>query len=159
MEPMKQQCYLYNVWLTWLGIPAIAILMGIFAGWWAFLFILFVGIFAQVIYLRIFPKISRSLGYGSVEDVTVQPPRQSAAASKVTLYTANVCPFCPIVRRRLVELQHTLGFELSEVDVTFQPSLIREKGIRSVPVIEAEGRLWIGNATTAQLVSFLMNAK
>jgi glutaredoxin len=74
------------------------------------------------------------------------------------LYTANVCPFCPIVRQRLAALQHTLDFELSEVDVTFQQALIKQKGIRSVPVIEADGRRWIGNATTAELVSFLTSA-
>lgn len=159
MKPMKQQCYLYNVWFTWLGIPAIAILMGLLAGWWASPFILFVGVFAQVVYVRVFPKISRWLGYGSVEDEAAEPPNQSPAGSKVLLYTANVCPFCPIVRQRLVALQHTLGFELSEVDITFQQGLMREKGIRSVPVIEAGGRLWIGNATTAQLVSFLTGTK
>jgi len=159
MEPMKQQCYLYNVWFTWLGIPTMAILMGLFAGWWAAPLILLVGAFAQIIYIRLFPKVSRLLGYGSVEDVGAEAPKQSVAVSKVMLYTANVCPFCPIVRQRLVDLQRTLGFELSEVDVTFQPGLMREKGIRSVPVIETEGRLWIGNATTAQLVSFLTSGK
>ena len=159
MEPMKQQCYLYNVWFTWLGIPAIAILMGLFAGWWASPFILLVGVFTQIIYIKVFPKVSRWIGYGPVEDVAAEPPTQLAAASKVTLYTANVCPFCPIVRQRLVALQPTLRFELSEVDITFQPGLVRERGIRSVPVIETDGRLWIGNATTSQLVSFLTNAK
>jgi glutaredoxin len=157
MKPMKQQCYLYNVWFTWLGIPAIAILMGLVAGLWAFLFILLVGVFAQIAYIRVFPKVSRWIGYGTVEDVAAESPKQPVTVPKVTLYTANVCPFCPIVRQRLVQLQHTLGFELSEVDVTFQPGLIRDKGIRSVPVVETEGRLWIGNATSAQLVSFLTN--
>lgn len=159
MKPMKQQCYLYNVWFTWLGIPAIAVLMGIVAGWWAVPFILLVGVFAQIIYIRVFPKVSRWIGYGSVQDVPAVPPKQTPAVSKVTLYTANVCPFCPIVRQRLTDLQRDLGFDLSEVDVTFQPGLIREKGIRSVPVLETEGRLWIGNATTAQLISFLTNTK
>lgn len=158
MEPMKQQCHLYNVWLTWLGIPAGAILMGVLAGWWASPFVLLVGVLAQITYVRAFPRVARWIGYGSVEDVPAEPGKRSAAASKVTLYTANVCPFCPIVRERLVALQRTLGFELSEVDVTFQQALVKEKGIRSVPVIETDGRLWIGNATTAQLVSFLTSA-
>ena len=159
MKPMKQQCYLYNVWFTWLGIPVLAILMGVFAGWWAFPLILVIGIIAQFVYIRIFPKLSRSLGYGSVEDVTVEPPKQPIALPKVTLYAANVCPFCPIVRHRLVDLQRTMRFELSEVDVTFQPRLIRDKGFKSVPVVETDGRRSIGNATTAQLVSFLTNTK
>jgi len=158
MKPMKQQCYLYNVWFTWLAIPAVAILLGLLAGWWAIPFILLVGVLAQIIYIRVFPKTSRWIGYGSVEDVAPEAPTQSAVASTVMLYTAKVCPFCPIVRRRLLALQPILRFELSEVDITFQPRLIREKGIRSVPVIETDGRVWIGNATTAQLVSFLTNA-
>lgn len=156
MKPMKQQCYLINVWFTWLGIPALAIAMGLLVSWWAAPFIIVTGVFAQIAYIRIFPKISRWLGYGTVEDVTVEPPVQPVGASKVTLYTANVCPFCPIVKQRLGELQGKLGFELSEVDVTFQPGLLKKKGIRSVPVVEKDGRLWIGNATTAELVSFLM---
>lgn len=157
MKPMKQQCNLHTVWLTWLGIPAMAILMGLFAGWWAVPFILIVGVIAQIIYLRVFPKLSRSLGYGGVEDVAAEAPKQAGAISKVTLYTANVCPFYPIIRQRLGVLQRSMGFELEEVDVTFQTGLVREKGIRSVPVIQVDGRVWIGNATTAQLVSFLTN--
>jgi glutaredoxin len=117
------------------------------------------GVFAQIAYIRIFPQISQWLGYGTVNDVTVEPPRQHAGVSKVTLYTANVCPFCPIVRQRLADLEGKLGFELSEVDVTFQPGLPKEKGIRSVPVVETAGRLWIGNATTAQIVSFLTKTR
>ncbi len=154
---MKQQCYLINVWFTWLGIPALAIVMGFYAGWWAAPIVLVAGVVAQIMYLRVFPRFSRILGYGSVDDVAVASPSKGGANSKVTLYTANVCPFCPIVRRRLNELQKTMGFELSEVDITFQPALLKEKGIRSVPVIETDGRLWIGNATTSQLATFITN--
>jgi len=116
-------------------------------------------VFAQIAYIRIFPKVSRWLGYGSVEDVSPELPKNSQVSSHVTLYIANVCPFCPIVRQRLVELQRTMGFEMSEVDVTFQPDLIKQKGLKSVPVIEVDGRFWFGNATTAQLISFLTNAQ
>ncbi len=159
MKPMKQQCYLYNVWFTWVGIPALAILMGFYAGWWAAPFILGAGIFAQIVYVRVFPKVSRYLGYGSVEDTGIEPPKEPRPVSKVTLYTANVCPFCPIIKQRLAELQRTFGFELSEIDVSFQPGLVKQKGIKSVPVVETEGRLWVGNATTAELVSFLTNTR
>jgi len=155
---MKQQCNLVNVWSTWLGLPALAILMGIFSAWWAGVIVLVAGVFAQIYYIKIFPKVSRALGYGSVDDVPVESSKQTRTASKVILYTANVCPFCPIVRGRLKELQRTMGFEFSEVDITFQPGLIRDKGIRSVPVVEINGRYWTGNATTAQLVSFLSDA-
>ena len=157
MKPMKQQCYLVNVWATWLLLPALAIGMGLYVGWVAGIVVLLVGVFAQIYYIKIFPRVSRLLGYGSVEDMAAEPTKQTRTASKVTLYTANLCPFCPIIRQRLVELQRTMGFELSEIDITFQPGLMRQKGVRSVPVIETEGRLWIGNATSAQLASFLTN--
>lgn len=155
MEPMKQQCYLLNVWSTWLGLPALAIVMGVVAGWWAGVVVLLVGVFGQIYYIKIFPRVSRWLGYGSVEDVAAESARQTQTVSRVTLYTASVCPFCPIVERRLIELQRNLTFELVEVDITFQPGLIKEKGIRSVPVIEMDGRYWVGNATSAQLLAFL----
>jgi glutaredoxin len=155
MKPIKQQCYLVNVWATWLLLPGLAIGMGLYVGWMAGIVVLLVGVFAQFYYLKVFPRVSRLLGYGSVEDMVAEPTNQTRKASKVTLYTASVCPFCPIVRRRLVELQRTMGFELSEIDITFQPGVMRQKGVRSVPVVETEGRLWIGNATSAQLASFL----
>ena len=155
MEPMKQQCYLVNVWSTWLLLPALAIGMGFYAGWWAGVAVLLAGVFGQIYYLKIFPGVSRWLGYGSVEDVAAESAMRTQTVSRVTLYTASVCPFCPIVKRRLIDLQRNLGFELVEVDITFQPGLIREKGIRSVPVIEMDGRYWVGNATSAQLLAFL----
>lgn len=155
MNEMKQQCYLVNVWLTWLGIPLMALMMGLFVGWWAGVFVLAVGILAQPLYIRIFPSVSRWLGYGSVEDEAAVVPQKSTGIAKVTLYTANVCPFCPIVKQRLAALQHEMGFSVEEVDVTFRPELVKSKGFRSVPVIETGGRYWVGNATTAQLVAFL----
>lgn len=155
MNAMKQHCYLANVWLTWLGLPLLAVMMGIYVGWMAGIFVLVVGVFAQVFYIRVFPSISRWLGYGSVDDETALPPAENKSVQKVTLYTANVCPFCPIVKQRLANLQRTMGFVVEEVDVTFRPGLIKARGFRSVPVIEAEGKYWVGNATTAQLVQFL----
>lgn len=111
---------------------------------------------AQILYVRYFPYLSNVMGYGSVEDVQAAPVEdQVATASKVILYTANVCPFCPIVRERLLRLEDSLGFRLEEVDLTFQPHVVQEKGFRSVPVIEYEGRFWFGNATSAELVGFL----
>jgi len=73
----------------------------------------------------------------------------------VTLYTANVCPFCPIIKRRLAELQRQHRFAIEEVDVTFRPEIVRAKGLRSVPVLEANGRRLVGNATSAQITEFL----
>ncbi len=152
---MKQECKLGMIWLTWLGIPALALLMGIKLGWLAALFILIVGVFAQSIYIKVFPKMSRLLGYGSVEDVAVDSTQKIKVPSKVMLYTANVCPFCPIVKQRLIELQKNLEFQLEEIDITFKPNIIKEKGIRSVPVIEKDGKYLFGNATSAQLCEFL----
>jgi len=153
---MKQECKLVMVWLTWLSLPALAIAMGVIQGWWATVFILIVGVLGQIFYIKLFPKISKWLGYGSVEDVVaIKSTQKIKTSSIVTLYTASVCPFCPIVRQRLIELQSKLEFKLNEVDITFRPNLIKEKGFRSVPVIEADGEYWIGNATSAQLLSFI----
>ena len=152
---MKQECNLGMVWITWLGLPSISIIMGIIQGWFVAVFILIVGVFAQIGYIKVFPKISRLLGYGCVEDVTTDSAHKIIIPSKVILYTANVCPFCPIIRQRLIELQKDIEFQLDEVDITFKPNLIKGKGFRSVPVIEKDGEYWIGNATSAQLISFL----
>jgi hypothetical protein len=85
-QPMKQQCHLYNVWFTWLGIPAIAILMGVVAGWWAAPFILLVGGLAQVLYVRAFPKashirVTRSRRKGCLYHVQDLSPYERAAPS------------------------------------------------------------------------------
>ncbi len=152
---MKQECNLGMVWLTWLGLPVLAIVMGILQGWWASAFILIVGVFAQIFYIKLFTRLSKLLGYGSVNDVAVESTQKLKTLSIVTLYTANVCPFCPIVKQRLIELQRDLKFKLKEIDITFKPRLIKEKGFRSVPVIELDGDYWVGNATSAQLLSFI----
>jgi glutaredoxin len=155
MKQMKQQCYLWSVWLTWIGLPALALAVGFLKSWWAAVLVLLVGVSAQVIFIRVFPRLSSWLGYGSVENVPAEPSPQAGAISKVTLYTANVCPFCPIVKKRLVELQDKLTFEFEELDITFRQDLIKQKGFRSVPVIEVDGRYRVGNATSAQLAAFL----
>ena len=155
---MEQRCPLVNVWLAWIGLPLLALLIGIRTGWLAGVFVLAAGAGFQALYVRSFPRWSRMLGYGSVEDV----PAAAVAAPmpgtpmRVTFYAANVCPFCPIMRRRLAALQPQLGFEVDEVDVTFRPDIIRAKGLKSVPVIEAHGRLLVGNATSQQLAAFLV---
>jgi glutaredoxin len=157
---MEQRCHLSMVWLTWVGLPLLAVVVGLQVGWLAAIVVLGVGIAAQVLYMRWFPSMSRWMGYGSVADV---PAREASAPAglprHVVLYTANVCPFCPIVKRRLADLQPRLGFELEEVDVTFRPDLIRSKGLRSVPVIESNGSRLVGNATSEQLAAFLSGTK
>ena len=146
------------VWLTWLGLPLLAVLVGYRIGVVVGLVVLAVGVVAQVLYVRWFPNISRLMGYGSVADTPAAAVPTSGPLPDVTLYTANVCPFCPIIRRRLADLQRESRFEVREVDVTFRPEIVRAKGLRSVPVLEANGQQLVGNATSAQIVAFLENA-
>ena len=156
---MEQRCYLWAVWLTWLGLPLLAVVAGLRIGWLAAGFVLLVGVVGQGLYIRWFPSISRWVGYGSVADVPATSALALAGPSpRVILYTANVCPFCPIVKRRLTDLQQRMGFTLEELDVTFRPEIIRAKGLRSVPVVEVNGRLLVGNATSEQLAALLRGA-
>jgi glutaredoxin len=152
---MKQRCHLVMVWLTWLGLPLLALFVGRRAGVAGGLAVLAVGILGQVLYVRWFPRLSRSMGYGSVADTPAPTVPASAGLPVVTLYTANVCPFCPILRRRLADLQQKAGFAVREIDVTFRPDLVRAKGLRSVPVIEVGGEFLVGNATSAEIAAFL----
>jgi glutaredoxin len=154
-EEMEQRCHLSAVWLTWLGLPLLAVVVALRVGLPAAAAVLALGIVGQKLYLRWFPYISRWVGYGSVADTPADPTPLADSVLRVTLYTANVCPFCPIITRRLAELQRQHRFEIEEVDVTFRPEIIRAKGLRSVPVLEADGRLLVGNATSAQIVEFL----
>jgi glutaredoxin len=156
---MEQRCHLSMVWLTWLGLPLLATLVGLRTGVVAGVVVLALGVVGQVVYIRWFPKISRSMGYGSVVDTPVLVVPASRTLPGVTLYTASVCPFCPIIRRRLAELQRQSGLDVREVDVTFRPDIVRAKGLRSVPVLEANGQVLVGNATSAQIAAFLENAR
>jgi glutaredoxin len=141
-----------------LGLPLLALVLGLRAGWVAGVAVLLVGIIAQVLYIRWFPYVSRWVGYGSVADTAADAAPMPRELPRVTLYTANVCPFCPIVRRRLAALRRQSPFEIEEIDVTFRPDIIRGRGLRSVPVVEANGRLLMGNATSQQLAEFLRAA-
>jgi glutaredoxin len=155
---MEQRCHVSAVWLTWLGLPLLALVAGLRAGLVAALAVLVVGIVGQLLYVRWFPYFSRWMGYGSVADTSANPASMTGRLPRVTLYTANVCPFCPIIKRRLADMQRQRQFELEEIDVTFRPDIIRAKGLRSVPALEANGRLLVGNATSAQIAEFLRTA-
>jgi glutaredoxin len=105
------------------------------------------------LYVRYFPSISRFMGYGSVADqqaTNVQPSHV-----KVIFHTGLGCPFCPLVKRRLHELQSRMGFELSEIDITLKPDVLIAKGIRALPVVEVAEARWVGNATSEQLATFI----
>jgi glutaredoxin len=151
---MEQRCHLSMIWLTWLGLPLLAIVVALRANVIAGLFVLAVGIVGQILYMRWFPFMSKWMGYGSVADTPAVAATPNTLPD-VTLYTANVCPFCPIVKQRLEDLRRDRKFEVHQVDVTFRPEIIRAKGLRSVPVLEANGQFLVGNATSAQIVDFL----
>jgi glutaredoxin len=155
---MEQRCHIAAVWLTWVGLPLLALVVGLRAGLVVALAVLVVGIVGQLLYIRWFPYVSRWMGYGSVADTPANPASMPGRLPHVTVYTANVCPFCPIIKRRLAELQRQSQFDVEEIDVTFRPEVIRAKGLRSVPVLEANGHLLVGNATSKQIAEFLRTA-
>ena len=130
---MKQQCpmtFTYISWALLIGVPAFLALRGAYS---AALVVLIVTLLAQWAYVRTFPAISRYIGYGSVKDRPAQEVDRTPI--RVMLYTALGCPFCPVVKRRLLALMKKVGFDLQEVDVTLKPDLVSAKGILAVPVV------------------------
>jgi|ERR1041384_3741214 len=153
---MKQEYRLSSVWATWIAIPAVALVLGATTSWTAAVLLLLVGVLLDVGYIRNFRHLSTWLGYGPVDDV--RSPRRVAAGVSiphVTLYTAAGCPFSPIVRERLEQLRQELWFDVEERNVTFGSQQLRERGIRSVPVVEVGDRVLVGNATSDALAAFL----
>jgi len=150
---MKQQCHISFVYGSWLILVCTMVFYLIRGSYvQAVLYPLFIVLFLWL-YVRYFPSLSRYMGYGSVED---QPAIQVAhAAVRVILYTGLGCPFCPLVKHRLSELQSRMAFELREVDVTFKPDLLISKGIRALPVVEIGDVRWVGNGTSEQLAQFI----
>ncbi len=150
---MKQQCHISFVYGSWL-LTACGVIFYLVHGNYmqAVSWLIFIPLFLWL-YVRYFPSVSRYMGYGSVED---RPAEQVArAAVNVNLYTGLGCPFCPIVKRRLTELQSRMAFELHEVDVTFRPELLMSTGIRALPVVEIGKARWVGNGTSQQLAQFI----
>ena len=150
---MKQQCHIAFVYGSWLillcGLIFYLIQGNVLQGvFW----VCFIALFLWL-YVRYFPSVSRFMGYGSVDDQQATNVRPSHA--KVTFYTGLGCPFCPLVKRRLHELQSKMGFELSEIDITLKPDVLIAKGIRALPVVEVAEARWIGNATSDQLATFI----
>ena len=146
---MKQQCHISMIYLSW------AVYLGGLAAsaWysqWALGAVLLVAApVIQWLYIRKFPSLSTSMGYGRITDEpagTVAP-----APVKVTVYTAVGCPFCPLIERRLESLQRSMNFTLEKTDVTLRPDLLASKGIRSVPVVEVSGRFLFGLVSTKDL--------
>ncbi len=153
MRTLPQRCPLATVYLTWFGSVAGLVALWV-VGRYALLGGWLVALPAFVYgYVRLFPKISSGLGYGSVEDrpLSTTPADAASTAPAVTLYTGAGCPFCPIVEARLKGLQQSLGFQLTVVDVTLRPDLAARHRIGSVPVVEVAGRRRAGCATSDEL--------
>ncbi len=151
---MKQQCHISFVYGSWM-----VLLIG--AGFYLFrgsvvqaaVWVFFVGLFLWL-YVKYFPSLAKFMGYGSVADKPANNLQSSRA--RVILYTGVGCPFCPIVEKRLTELQKKMGFELSKIDVTLKPDLLIKKGIRALPVIEVAAALRVGNGTSEEIAEFIL---
>ena len=148
-----QQCTVSSLYASWLPYPLGFVFFAVVGNW--------IGGLAWMIsvpclrwaYVKLFPSLSGLKQYGSVED---KPPAHLVRAPvKVTFYSFLSCPFCPIVLARLEALQKEMGFYLEKVDVTFQPQVLANLGIRSVPVVEVGIRHLVGNATSEQLAEFV----
>ncbi|MBI2862749.1 MAG: glutaredoxin family protein [Chloroflexi bacterium] len=151
---MKQQCPMALIYTSWAVLAGGLVYFVAKADYVSVLVLLAAAPLALWGYVRFFPAISRYIGYGRVDD---RPATETARVStKVTLYTALGCPFCPIVKRRLLALQPQMGFDLEEVDVTLRPDLLMAKGIQAVPVVEVGGRRTVGHMTSEQLTTFLL---
>jgi glutaredoxin len=153
---MKQQCYLAMIYLNWIVLAGGLVFL-VFRGSYvlALAWLLLIPL-AMWAYIRIFPSISQLMGYGRIDDQLAQGAGNVPA--KVTLYTALGCPFCPVVKRRLIALREQMEFNLEEVDVTLKPGMLMAKGIRAVPVVEVGDCRLAGNATSKQLAELISAA-
>jgi len=146
---LPQRCPVAVLYLNWLLFLGVAVFFAVQRQLVGLIVWIVAAPPAMWAYVRVFPRISAVLGYGSVADQAPESPGRSAA--RVTMYTGIGCPFCPIMEQRLRALQPVMGFELDVVEVTGRPDLVRRKRIGSVPVIEVEDRRRAGCMTTQEL--------
>ena len=154
---MKQQCHIAFIFLSWiiyLGGMIFLIWRGFYVHAFAWLF--FAPLF-QWAYVHFFPKLSQYMGYGSIEDKPALLVEKRDI--QVTLYTGLGCPFCPVVKERLIKLSSRMGFQVKDVDVTLKPGVLLAKGIRALPVIEVGENRLTGNLTSEQLARFIEGIK
>lgn len=154
---LPQQCpmaFLYMTWLLYVGGLVYLPVRGNYAMAAVWAVAVPLGLWG---YVRLFPRISHLLGYGRVDDVGAAVVDRSPV--QVTMYGSLGCPFCPIVKRRLDALREEMGFELSYVDVTLRPDVLKSQGIKSVPVVDVAGRRLIGNATSEELAELVGGRK
>jgi glutaredoxin len=150
---MKQQCYLASIYGSWLFVIAIFVFYVSRGHYLEAIILPFFVAYFLWLYVKYFPKLSQLMGYGSVNDQAAEDVQRSAVT--VYFYSGVGCPFCPLVKKRLVELQRRIGFALVEQDVTLKPDVLIAKGIRALPVIEIGNARWVGNATSQQLAQFI----
>ncbi len=155
-QMMKQQCPMAFIYLSWALFIGGLFFFALKRDYASLLLWLVIAPLAEWAYIRAFPAISQYIGYGSVKDQ--HPETVASAPAKVTMYAALGCPFCPVVKRRLLALQAEMGFELEEVDVTLKPDLLITKGIHAVPVVEVGAQRLVGHATSEQLAALICNS-
>ncbi len=145
------------IYLTWAMYTGGLVYLG-WRGRWVLALVWLAGVpLFEWLYIRKFPSLSRSLGYGPIVDQGAGAT--GSAPVKVVLYTALGCPFCPLIEQRLEDLRKQMGFTLEKIDVTLRPDLLTAKGIRSVPVVEAGARLLFGLVTTKELAQAVAEAQ
>jgi glutaredoxin len=156
---ITQFCTVPGLYRTWGGYAAGVILLSFWRNWIGLGMWLVLVPLAKWIYMLLFPRFSRFIGYGRVDDTlpNMASHAQSTRAT-VTCYGMLGCPFCPIVLERLQALQKEMGFTLTTVDVTLKPKILMNKGIRSIPVVEVGDARLIGNVTTEQLADLISHA-
>ena len=152
-RPLPQRCAIVFVYLQWLIVAVAVVVLAVERLWLGVIVGLVAAPAAIYGYVRVFPRISRAMGYGSVADVAADPT--TWAPGRVVLYTGVGCPFCPIMEKRLRALQSSMGFELEVIDVTARPDLVGRKRIGSVPMLEVDGRRHSGCMTSQQLATFI----
>lgn len=156
-QMMKQQCPMAFIYLSWAIFIGGLFFFAVKGGFASLLLWLVIAPLAEWAYIRAFPAISQYIGYGSVEDRHAEIV--ASAPARVTMYAALGCPFCPVVKRRLLALQAEMGFDLDEVDVTLKPDLLITKGVRAVPVVEVGEKRLVGHATSEQLAALIRNSQ
>jgi glutaredoxin len=157
----KQQCTVRSLYLSGamyvIGYVAGLIIFAIARNWLAWFLWLVLLPCLKWAYLRFFPRLSILRGYGRIFDRVA--PQIGMVPVEVTYYSLLGCPFCPIVERRLKELQKAMGFTLKPVDLTLKPHVAKLKGIQSVPVVEVGSERVVGNATSEELARFIARAQ
>ncbi len=160
-EGAKQQCTLARLHFG-LAVLAIVYVGGLFfyghnRNWPALVLWLVLLPCARWLGLKLHPLTLKWRGDGAIADTL--PPQVSNTPVEVTIYSHSGCPFCPVLKRRLKDLQKQMDFTLREIDLTMRPQVAANRGIQSVPVVEVFDNRLLGNATTDQLAEFIAGAK